>query len=218
MPLPPLVRPVSVTPYLACSPVIACTHPAIRSRARELIRGTSTEFEQIQRMYTYVRDGIYHSVDAGQSKLIWKTPQVIVAGHALCFMKSHLFVSLCRSVGIPAGLCYQRLKTENGTYVLHGLSAVWIDDHERWVRLDPRGNKPGVDAQFNPDGDERIAFPNMEDPAEWLDPHIYPEPWEAVMHLLKNATDVSSFISASAQIQVPTRHMHRPSSILPVPV
>ena len=218
MPLPPLVRPVSVTPYLACSPVIACTHSAIRSRARELIRGTSTEYEQIQCLYTYVRDEISHSVDAGQSRLIWKTPQVMTAGHALCVIKSHLFVSLCRSVGIPAGLCYQRLKKEDGTYVLHGLAAVWIEDDGRWIRLDPRGNKPGVDAQFNPDGAEQIAYPDMEDQGEWLDPHIYPEPWDAVMHLLQVSPDVPSFISATAQILSPPRHTHRPSSSLPVPV
>lgn len=210
MPLPPLVRPVSVTPYLACSPVISCTDPAIRNRARELIRGTSTEYEQIQSIYTYVRDGISHSADAGQSQLIWKTTQVIATGHALCFIKSHLFVSLCRSVGIPAGLCYQRLKKEDGSYVLHGLTAVWIEDKGDWIRLDPRGNKPGVDAQFNPYGDEQIAYPEMKDPGEWLDPHIYPEPWDEIMHLFKISSDVSSFINASAQIQIPPNQAHRP--------
>jgi transglutaminase-like putative cysteine protease len=216
MPLPPLIRPVSVTPYLACSPVISCTDPAVRNRARELIRGTSTEHEQIQCLYTYVRDAISHSVDAGQSQLILKTSQVMTAGHALCFIKSHLFVSLCRSIGIPAGLCYQRLKKEDGPYVLHGLASIWIDDEERWIRLDPRGNKPGVDAQFNPHGDEKIAFPEMEDSGEWLDPHIYPEPWDVVIHLFRVSPDVSSFINASSQIQTPPSHGHRAGYSLPV--
>ncbi len=218
MPLPPLVRPVSVTPYLACSLVISCTHPAIRTRAHELIRGTSTEYEQIEKLYNFVRDGISHSVDAGQSRLIWKTPQVITAGHSLCFAKSHLFVALCRSIGIPAGLCYQRLKTEDSSYVLHGLAAVWIEDQERWIRLDPRGNKPGIDARFNPAGDEQIAYPVMEDPGEWLDPHIYAEPWSSVIHLYEISPDVDTFIRASSQIQPPSRQTHRPSSSLPVPV
>lgn len=218
MPLPPPIHPVSVTPYLACSPVIACTHPAIRTRARELIRGTSTENEQIEQLYTFVRDEIAHSVDIGQSQLITKTPQIMTAGHALCFGKSHLFVALCRSVGIPAGLCYQRLKKEDGSYVLHGLTAVWLEDQERWIRLDPRGNKHGINARFNPAGDEQIAYPAMEDPGEWFDPHIYPEPWLAVIRLFETSPDVPSFIEASSQIRAPPRHSHRQSLSFPIPV
>jgi len=218
MHLPPLVCPVSVTPYLACSPVIACTDPAIRTRARELIRETSTEYEQIENLYSYVRDKISHSVDAGKPQLIWRTREVMAAGHALCFVKSHLFVSLCRSVGIPAGLCYQRLKKEDTTYVLHGLAAVRLEDDERWIRLDPRGNTHGVDARFNPYGDEQIAYPNIDEPGQWLDTHMYSEPWDVVMHLLQISPDVPSFISASAQIQAPPRTIHRAGASLPVSV
>jgi transglutaminase-like putative cysteine protease len=218
MPLSPLIRPISATPYLACSPVIACTDPAIRTRARELIRETSTETEQIDHLYRYVRDEIAHSGDIGQTQLISKTPQVMAAGHALCFGKSHLFVALCRSVGIPAGLCYQKIKKENGVYALHGLAAIYLEDEERWIRLDPRGNNPGIDARFNPQGDEQIAYPKMNDPGEWLDPHIYPEPWPVVIHLFETSPDVPSFIEAASQIQAPQRSSHRTEHPYPVPV
>ncbi len=218
MPIPPIIVPGSITPYLACSPLIACTHPAVRLRARELIHDVDTEEDQILRLYTFVRDTIGHSVDSGQTRLVWKAPQVLSAGHALCFGKSHLFVAFCRVVGIPAGLCYQRLKTEDNSYVLHGLTAVWIEDEGRWIRLDVRGNKPGIEARFNPAGEEQIAYPEMKDPGEWLDPTIYAEPWDAVIRLYENTQDVSSFIQASAQIHAPPRHPHRATTPSPVPV
>ena len=66
--------------------------------------------------------------------------------------------ALLRANGIPAGLCYQRLSID-GTgppFCLHGLNAVHLDQHG-WVRCDARGNKPGVDAFFDPPA-ERLAF------------------------------------------------------------
>jgi transglutaminase-like putative cysteine protease len=218
MTIPPIIQPGTITPYLACSPLIACTHPAIRTRARDLIRGAHDESEQITNLYSYVRDEIAHSVDIGQSKLVWKPAQIISSGHALCFGKSHLLTTLCRVIGIPAGLCYQRLKKEDGTYVLHGLVAIWCEDDERWIRLDARGNKPGIDARFNPHGEEQIAFPIMYDPGEWIDPHVYAEPWDSVIRLLESSSDVMAFIEASSQIQAPPRHPHRTTALTPVSV
>lgn len=218
MPTPPIIPPGSITPYLACSPLIACTHPAVRTRARELVHEIDNEDEQIQRLFTFVRDSIAHSLDQGQTRLVWKAPQVLSAGHALCFGKTHLFVALCRVVGIPAGLCYQRVKKEDGAYVLHGLAAVWIEEEGRWIRVDPRGNKPGIDAQFNPNGQEQIAYPVMDDSGEWLDPNVYAEPWDAVIRLFENTQDVTAFIEASSLIHAPPRSSHRTSSPAPVPV
>ena len=218
MPLPPLVRPVSITPYLACSPLITCTHPAIRAKARELVNGIPDENDQILAIFTYVRDQIAHSVDADENRLVWEPSQIISAGHALCFGKSHLFVALCRTVGIPAGFCYQRVKKDDNSYVLHGLAAVRLEDPQRWIRVDPRGNKPGINAQFDPHGEEQIAYPDMDDPAEWLDPNIYAEPWDPVIHLFESSADVDGFILASAAIEAQARHPPRMVSPSPVPV
>ncbi len=218
MTIPPIIQPGSITPYLACSHLIACTHPAIRTRARELVQGAHDESEQITNLYRYVRDEIAHSVDIGQTKLIWKPAQIILSGHALCFGKSLLLTALCRVIGIPAGLCYQRIKKEDGAYVLHGLTGIWFEEDERWIRLDARGNKPGIDAAFNPHGEEQIAYPIIHDPGEWMDPHIYAEPWDSVIHLLESSADVLTFINASSQIQTPPRHPHRTPVQIPVSV
>ena len=64
-----------------------------------------------------------------------------------------------RANGIPAGLCYQRLVMDRETegFMLHGLNAVLLPEFG-WYRIDPRGNKRGVDARFDPPN-ERLAWP-----------------------------------------------------------
>ena len=67
----------------------------------------------------------------------------------------------CGVGGIPAGFCYQKLTlgdTPETGHCLHALNAVYVGSLERWIRLDARANKPGVDAQFSLN-QERLAFP-----------------------------------------------------------
>ena len=46
---------------------------------------------------------------------------------------------------------------ESGTpYCLHGLNAIYLKEHG-WYRVDPRGNKEGVNAQFIPPT-QKLAF------------------------------------------------------------
>lgn len=54
---------------------------------------------------------------------------------------------------------------------MHGLIAVHIDG--RWARLDPRGNKPGVDARYDL-VEERLAFPTDPAQGEIDYPTVYP--------------------------------------------
>ena len=201
MHLPPLIPPVSITPYLSCSGVINCTNAEIRNLARTITTSEIDDIERTRTLYTWVRDSIAHSVDAGQKDLMWNATDVLTAGHGLCFGKSHLFVALCRALGIPAGLCYQRVRCEDGSWVLHGLTAVYLEQLDKWVRLDPRGNKPGVSADFSTDI-ENIAYEPSYD-GEWLDQHVYPEPWQDITHLIDLSPGVSEFIENSGNIRFP---------------
>jgi len=201
MNLPPLIPPASITPYLACSEVINCTHAEIRTRARTITLSGADDIERSKILYTWVRDTIVHSADAGLSDLTWTATDVLTAGHGLCFGKSHLFIALCRALGIPAGLCYQRVRRQDGSFVLHCLSAVYLEQLERWIRLDPRGNKPGIEAEFSLER-EKIAYePSHE--GEWLDQHVYPEPWQEVAHLVHFSVPVPEFIHNTGQIRCP---------------
>ena len=94
---------------------------------------------------------------------------------------------LLRANGIAAGFCYQLLGFEDEHdphRVLHGLNAVWISERQVWRRLDARGNKPGVDAQFLPYGAERLAFTVHPQFGEVDYPHIFAEPDPGLVALL----------------------------------
>jgi transglutaminase-like putative cysteine protease len=84
-------------------------------------------------------------MDARDRRVTLLSSEVLRERVGLCYAKSHLLVALLRSEGIPAGLCYQRLRSGDG-YVLPGLVAVHL--RGAWHRQDPRGNKPGIDARF----------------------------------------------------------------------
>ncbi len=201
MPLPPLIPPASITPFLSCSGVINCTNAEIRTLARTITNSGSDDIERSRTLYTWVRDSIAHTVDAGQADLMWNATDVLAAGHGLCFGKSHLFVALCRALGIPAGLCYQRVRRGDGSWVLHGLTAVYLEQLDKWIRLDPRGNKPGIDADFSLEM-EKIAYEPTGD-GEWLDQHVYPEPWQDITHLIELSSNALEFIENSGHIRYP---------------
>lgn len=109
------------------------------------------------------------------------------AGHGICFAKSHLLAALLRCKAIPTGFCYQKLILDDETapvLVYHGLCGVFIKEYQKWIRLDARGNKEGVNAQFSLD-EERLAFPVREEKGEQDCFTVYPNPDEKVLERLK---------------------------------
>ena len=76
--------------------------------------------------------------------------------------------------------------TPDTGYIIHGLNAVFLSGEKKWIRLDARGNKQNVDAQFSIH-DEKIAFPARCEYGEAGYPTIYAEPHYMVMEALKNA-------------------------------
>ncbi|GGC55974.1 hypothetical protein IEU95_08440 [Hoyosella rhizosphaerae] len=63
---------------------------------------------------------------------------------------------------------------------------VGIYSNGKWARIDARGNKPGVDAQFDLDR-ERIAFTADPKRGEIDYTLVYPEPPPALQAALKSA-------------------------------
>ena len=56
--------------------------------------------------------------------------------------------------------------------IYHGLNGVYLREYGKWIRLDARGNKPGVNAQFSIDS-EMLAFPIRPEKGEVDVPVIY---------------------------------------------
>lgn len=177
-------------PYLEQSDYIDWGHPAIIEKARELSQGLASEEAVARACFEFVRDEIRHSWDYRMNPVTCKASDVLRFGTGYCYAKSHLLAALLRANGIPAGLCYQRLTiTDRPPYCLHGLNAVYLKAHG-WYRVDARGNKPGVDAQFDPPR-EQLAFA-IVDPAERDFQEILSVPHEAVIRALGAFTTVEA--------------------------
>ncbi|CAD6876295.1 NAD(P)H-dependent oxidoreductase [Methylomonas fluvii] len=170
-------------PYLSSSLYIDSQHPAIVAQAAKLAEGYSDEEAIAKRCFEFVRDEIKHSWDYRLNPVTCKASDVLSHVTGYCYAKSHLLAALLRANGIPAGLCYQRLTIDGDPppFCLHGLNAVYLEPYG-WYRIDARGNKPGVAADFCPPL-EKLAFPIMNSLEQDL-PGIHAEPLPAVIKAL----------------------------------
>lgn len=148
--------------YLESSEFIDNFHPDVMAKASQLKGELNSDVDIAKVCFDYVRDEIKHSWDFQIDQITCKASAVLSHQTGYCYAQSHLLAALLRANGIPAGLCYQRLSIDgNGApYCLHGLNAVYLQDFG-WYRIDPRGNKQGVSAQFTPPV-EHLAFATNE--------------------------------------------------------
>lgn len=173
--------------YLAADAVIDHRAPALTTLARSLRVAYPSDAAFAKAAFEHVRDGVAHSIDAADRRVTLSASETLREGVGLCFSKSHLLTALLRAEGIPAGLCYQRLADDEMGFVVHGLVAVHLGG--TWHRQDPRGNKPGVDAQFSL-GEERVAWPVRPELGECDYPEIHATAHPAVVAALAGATDM----------------------------
>lgn len=180
-----------ISAYLAADEAIDHDHPLVRETAGRLGAESADAYTYAAAAFTFVRDTIPHSADAGDPRVTWRASDVLGARTGICYAKAHALAALLRAAGIPAGLCYQRLTDDEGAGpAVHGLVAVRLPGAGRWVRQDPRGNGPGVDAQFSA-GVERLAWVPRAQFSEVDYPVLYAAPHPAVLRALRSARDRS---------------------------
>lgn len=144
--------------FLKPTPVIDSDEPTVVAAAAELA-GDAADDEQVARhCFLWVRDQVRHSSDCGSPIVTCAASQVLRHRVGFCYAKSHLLVAFLRARRIPAALCYQRLLLDDTakTHCLHGLVAVFLKRHG-WYRIDPRGDKLGIQTDFCPPT-EMLAF------------------------------------------------------------
>ena len=173
--------------YLELSSVIDYNFKEISDVAEALFAESESVLDYIKKAYEYVRDRISHSADVGEDLITCSASEVLTAGHGICFAKSNLLAALLRRKGIPCGFCYQKLILDDETapvLIYHGLNGVYISELKKWIRLDARGNKEGVNAQFSLDT-EQLAFPIRPELGEVDSFVVYPEPDVKVLERLR---------------------------------
>ncbi len=170
--------------FLKSTDVIDWAHPLVLAQAERLREGLTDTGAIVGRCFEWVRDAIRHSHDFGLRPVTCSASEVLQDRSGYCYAKSHLLAALLRANGIPTGFCYQRLsRDDNGApFSLHGLNAVLLPG-VGWYRIDPRGNRPGIDARFTPPT-ERLAFP-IRLPGEADLPEIWPDPLPVVVEALR---------------------------------
>ena len=178
----------NIDEYLKHDNIIDYDNEAIIELADTLFKKANNELDFIKTAYEFVRDHISHSADINEEIITCTASEVLKAGHGICFAKSHLLAALLRCKSIPSGFCYQKLVLDDETapvLIYHGLSGVYIRDYKKWIRLDARGNKTGVNAQFSTER-EQLAFPVRPEMGEIDGFIVYPDPDIKVLEKLKN--------------------------------
>lgn len=176
--------------FLSESEYVDFLSPVIREKADELFYGIRGDAEKAEAAFEYVRDEIPHSFDIEATIITARASDVLMHKTGICHAKANLLAALLRSQGIPAGFCFQRLtlmKDDSSGYCIHCYNAVCLGD--RWVKLDARGNKPGVNAQFSLD-EPRLAFPVRKEYDEYFWNGIYARPHWETMKMLERATSI----------------------------
>lgn len=146
--------------YLEETKYVDFNNPEVKRFADKLKSESDDELSLIRSAYSFVRDVIRHSWDVQDRRVTISASDVLREGVGVCQAKSNLLAALLRANGIPAGFSYQRLRlgdAPDAGYCLHALNTVYVSSLGRWIRLDARGNKEGIDAEFSID-EERLAF------------------------------------------------------------
>lgn len=193
--------------YLKISEVIDWQHPDIMERAKQIALICETLGEKpdetsgenpsdrsravAKACFEWVRDEICHSFDYQMNPVTCRASDVLTYKTGYCYAKSHLLAALLRANQIPAGFCYQRLSVDDqgSPYCLHGFNAIHLPG-VGWYRVDARGNKAGVNAQFVPP-QEQLAFKiQFQEEADFQE--IFAEPLPIVVEALQSQATLNA--------------------------
>lgn len=148
--------------YLRETDSIDYSNPLIIGKINELKAQSANQTEYIKNAYHFVRDEIKHSWDI-KAQVVSKTASEVLKNRTgICWAKSTLLAALLRGNGIQSGISYQKLTRSDEDardgYIIHALNTIYVPEIRKWIRVDARGNKATVHAQFSTE-QEILAFP-----------------------------------------------------------
>ena len=166
----------------------------IQRKIKELFPDDMENVQKVKAAYEFVRDEIPHSFDCNAAVITAKASDVLKYGTGICHAKSNLLAALLRSQNIPAGFCFEHITLANDDsigYCVHAYNAVHLDD--RWIKLDARGNKAGVNARFSL-GEPVLAYPPRAEYDEYFFKGIYADPHKDTMRMLEEANSLQDIL------------------------
>ena len=181
----------NIDEYLSVSKYINWNDGSIISKAEEFKQKCTDEISLVKAIYEFVRDEIKHSWDVQDRRVTRSATEVLEQRVGICWAKANLLTALLRACGMPAGICYQRLTlgaASENKFGIHALNAVYIKSLDKWIRLDARGNKVGIDAQFDLE-QEKLAYSVSRELGEVDYRIVYAKPSNKLMKVLEDSTD-----------------------------
>ena len=173
--------------FLLETELIDFCHPEMIKKSLQLFKPEMSDVEKAKVAYLFVRDEIPHSFDCNARVITARASDVLIHQTGICHAKANLLAALLRAQNIPTGFCFQHITLADDDslgYCVHAYNAVFLEDH--WIRLDARGNNPGVHAQFSLEKSV-LAFLNRPEYDEYHWPGIYANPHRDTMLMLKKA-------------------------------
>ena len=183
-----------LAPFLAADPYVDFHDPGIRACAASLFRPEMDPTEKARVAYEFVRDQIPHSFDCNATVITARASQVLKYKTGICHAKANLLAALLRSQEIPTGFCFARItlvEDDSLGYCVHAFNAVWLKG--RWVKLDARGNKAGINAQFSLE-EPVLAYLPRPSYDEHFFPGIYAHPHAPTMAMLEQAKSLQDIM------------------------
>ena len=187
--------------YLKETELVNFSNEAVKKLAQTLAKNSQNDEEISKNCFIYVRDKIHHSGDYKDDITTLRASDVLKYGTGWCYSKSILLAALLRANAIPTAFCYQRLSCSEyvkDVYCLHGLNAIYLKAYG-WYRVDSRGNKKGVNAEFTPPM-EKLAFKLADN--EFDLEELYSDPLDEVLNALKANTSYDMMIDNFPDIKL----------------
>lgn len=170
------------------------SNPLIQEKAKELFDGIETDTEKAKIAFLFVRDDIPHTFDINSNIITAKASDVLKYKTGICHAKSNLLAALLRSQNIPTGFCFEHLclaDDESLGYCVHAYNAAYLNG--KWVKLDARGNKKGVCAEFSLD-EPKLAYPPRKGFDEYFFEGIYADSHIETMKMLESAKTLQDIL------------------------
>ena len=183
--------------------------PIIREKAKSLFYGADDDITKAKIAYEYVRDEVPHTFDIQSDIITAKASDVLIHNTGICHAKANLLAALLRGQNIPAGFCFQHLTLSNDDslgYCVHCYNAIFLDN--RWIKVDARGNKNGINAQFSL-SEPKLAFLIRKNFDEYNWNGIYSKPHLDTMLMLEKANSMQDVID-----NIPDYLLEKPTIII----
>ena len=173
--------------FLAASRYIDFGADNIQAKTYELFSDSMSSIDKARIAFEFVRDEIPHSFDCGATVITARASDVLKHRTGICHAKANLLTALLRSQGVPTGFYFQRITLADDDsvgYCVHAFNAVYVGG--KWIKLDARGNKPGVHTRFSTE-EPSLAFECRPEYEEHFWKGIYAEPHLATMRALEES-------------------------------